>query len=177
MSVIMIAAHDGRRGIGRAGQMAWHIPGESRWTAATTRRTARPELRNALVMGRKTYDSIPQQRRPLAGRTSIVISTATEVMDDGVYLARGLKEAIQRAATLENIGDTYIFGGATIYRQALDQLIADELLISVVPGDYQCDAHLPDIPDDYTLTSSTIAHYGASAVRHERYQRTSHGDK
>ena len=63
MTVKLIVAHDEVRGIGRGDDMAWHIPGESRWTANTTR-TARPGMRNALIMGRTTYVSIPAKRRP-----------------------------------------------------------------------------------------------------------------
>lgn len=151
--------------------MAWHIPGEAKWTSEVTRRAARPSARNALIMGRKTYLSIPQARRPLVDRINIVISSHAGAHDDGIHLAPGLTEALQLASDIENVGDSFIFGGASVYRQALDLLVADELLISVVPGDHQCDIRFPELPHPYSLMSSTTTLYGPYAVRHDHYRR------
>ncbi|AOS94932.1 hypothetical protein AN480_28225 (plasmid) [Mycobacterium intracellulare subsp. chimaera] len=171
LPVKLIVAHDELRGIGRGGTMPWHIPGESRWTSETTR-AAQPGHRNALIMGRTTYLSIPENRRPLFDRINIVISSHHAALDDGAHRASGLREALRLADAIDNVNAVYIFGGASIYRQALEQLVADELLVSVVPGDHQCDTFFPEIPSVYSLTTTTTVQYGPCVVRHDRYVRT-----
>lgn len=170
MTVKLIVAHDEARGIGRCGDMAWHIPGESQWAARTTR-TARPGMRNALIMGRITYLSIPEKRRPLAGRVNVVVSTRPYDFGTGVYLASGLAEALRLAAGLDDVDDVYIFGGTTIYREALRTLTPEELLISVVAGEHDCDTFFPDLPAAYRLESSTTVTYDGAEVRHDHYRR------
>lgn len=148
--------------------MPWHVPGESKWTSQVTR-AAQSGLRNALIMGRTTYLSIPQHRRPLFDRINIVVSSRAATLEDGAYLASSFADALRLSETIDDVGDVFIFGGASIYQQALDQLVADELLISVVAGDYQCDTFFPELPGAYNLKSSTTVKYGNTNVRHDHY--------
>ncbi len=170
MGIKLIVAHDESRGIGRGVDMPWHIPAESKWTAHVTR-TAAPGRRNALIMGRTTYFSIPENRRPLVDRANIVISSQKLDLEDGAFLAPSFHDALQLAATIPDIDDAFIFGGAQIYRQALYALAVDELLISVVPGDHGCDTFFPDIPSEYALKSSTPTRDDTVEVRHDHYVR------
>lgn len=169
MTVKLIVAYDEARGIGRGGDMAWHIPGESQWAARTTR-TARPGMRNALIMGKITYLSIPERRRPLAGRVNIVVSSRPDGLGTSAQLAPSLDEALRLAAGLDNVDDVFIFGGATIYRQALQSLAPEELLISVVAGEHGCDTFFPNLPAAYRLESSTTVTYDSAEVRHDYYR-------
>lgn len=169
--VKLIVAHDDARGIGRRADMPWHIPGEAKWTSRITR-AARPGVRNALIMGRTTYFSIPEKRRPLVDRINIVVSSRASDLGAGVHVASSLVDALRLAAGIEGVGDVFIFGGAVIYRQALELRAAEELLISVVPGDYQCDTFFPELPSAYSLESSAVVQYGDVEVRHDHYRRS-----
>ncbi|WP_458110990.1 dihydrofolate reductase [Arthrobacter sp. R1-13] len=75
MSIKLVVAHDRERGIGRSGQLPWSLPGEMKRLSATTLRTMVPGRKNALVMGRATYDSLPSGKRPLPGRLNIVVTS------------------------------------------------------------------------------------------------------
>lgn len=168
MTIKLIVAHDELRGIGRDGDMPWHIPGESKWTSHVTR-AAQAGSRNALIMGRTTYLSIPEKRRPLFDRINIVVSSRDVKLEDGAYLASSFTDAVRLSVTIADVADVFIFGGALIYQQALEQLVAHELLVSVVTGDYQCDTFFPELPDAYSLKSSTTVDYDNSKVRHDHY--------
>ncbi|MBT2534145.1 dihydrofolate reductase [Arthrobacter sp. ISL-48] len=169
MSIKLVVAHDNERGIGRAGQLPWRLPGEMAKLSAATRRTADPSKRNALVMGRLTYESFPASRRPLAGRLNVVV-TSRPIPDAEVQTAATLEAAVAEAVGAADVEDVFIFGGARIYKEALDDLIPDELLVSVVDGVFQCDTFLSHLPASYILEKSTEETYEGTRVVHERYR-------
>ncbi|UYV97516.1 dihydrofolate reductase (plasmid) [Paenarthrobacter ureafaciens] len=170
MSIKMIVAHDRERGIGRAGQLPWSLPGEMKWLSTTTRKTTVPGRRNVLVMGRATYESLPLARRPLAGRLNTVV-TSRPVSDAGVLTAASLDAAMDAAVGSAEVEDVFVFGGGRIYEQALKSLIPDELLVSVIDDVFECDTFLSTFPEAYILQSSTVRTYDGTRVFHEVYRR------
>lgn len=97
MSIKLVVAHDREGGIGRGGQLPWSLPGEMKRLAATTLRTMVPGRKNALVMGRATYESLPSGRRPLPGRLNIAV-TSRPIPDTGVLTASSLASAMNLSA-------------------------------------------------------------------------------
>ncbi|MGN2642244.1 dihydrofolate reductase [Nocardia takedensis] len=174
MTYKVIVALDARRGIGRAGAMPWRIPGELGWTSKTTKTTSSTSLRNALIMGRTTYLSVPAERRPLADRVSIVVTSRPLAVEPGTLVVETFPRSLEIADALRDIEDVFIFGGASIYRQALDRQILEEILISEIPGDHRCDTFFPDLPPSYILDSTTTARYDTTEVHHHRYLRAVH---
>ncbi|MDQ0676868.1 dihydrofolate reductase [Arthrobacter pascens] len=85
--------------------------------------------------------------------------------------ASSLSTALAAAADTPGIEDVYIFGGARIYEQALNALIPDELLISVINAEFECDTFLSAVPAEYVLEMSEKAIYGTTSVRHETYSK------
>lgn len=168
--VKLVVAYDGERGIGRAGTIPWFLPGEQARMAAITKETAEPGKLNALIMGRRTYFSLPPARRPLPGRRTIVVSTRDEYPDD-VWVAQSLREAIAMAEASQEIEDVIVFGGAMLYEQALLDGVVDELLVTVVSGTHGCDTFFPEIPGVYMVCSSTSARYGDEWAEHQVYRR------
>jgi dihydrofolate reductase len=71
-SIVVAAAANS--GIGRAGQLPWRLPGDLAFFKRVTSQVTGAG-RNAVIMGRKTWDSIPSKFRPLPGRLNIVISS------------------------------------------------------------------------------------------------------
>lgn len=166
----MIVAHDRERGIGRAGQLPWSLPGEMKWLSATTRKTTVPGRRNALVMGRATYESLPVASRPLPGRLNTVV-TSSPLSDAGVLTAASLDAALNAAAGSADVEDVFVFGGGRIYEQALESLIPVELLVSAIDDGFECDTFLSAFPKAYVLQSSTVRTYDGTRVFHEVYRR------
>lgn len=93
-------------------------------------RLGEPRGKNAVVMGRKTWDSIPARFRPMEGRYNIVITsrpqelrnTLSEATTDDVYVVGSFDEAIEEGARLvaQSGGRVYVLGGSAVYATALD---------------------------------------------------------
>lgn len=109
--LILVAAMDENRAIGKDGTLPWRIPEDlARFKALT--------LGHCLLMGRKTYDSIG---RPLPGRTTIVVTRQPGwPAPAGVHVVHTVDEGIELAATLRPDQPLMVVGGAEIYRQTLD---------------------------------------------------------
>ncbi len=70
----IVVAATRKLGIGKGGTMPWKLPGDMAYFKELTTRTADPTKQNAVVMGRKTWESIPSKFRPLPGRVNVVLS-------------------------------------------------------------------------------------------------------
>lgn len=91
-----------------------------------------------VVMGRKTWDSLPLRFRPLPGRQNIVLSRDSGFKPGGAQAALSLPLALQLTAPAPR---TYVIGGAELYALALP--LADELLLTEVQADLVGDTHFP----------------------------------
>lgn len=110
MSVIALVLAMADNGvIGVDGRIPWRIPEDMRRFKALT-------LGKPCIMGRKTWQSLP--RRPLPGRTNIVVTRDSDFAGDGAVVVRSVDEALARARE-ENRAEIMVIGGGEIYRAAL----------------------------------------------------------
>ena len=123
--------------IGKDGVMPWHLPEDLAHFKRTT-------LNHPVIMGRRTWDSIPPRFRPLPGRTNIVVTRQDDWHQMGVQRAPSLREALQKC---ENAEKVWVIGGAQIYAQALP--LADELVVTEIDADFAGDAHAPAIDPEW----------------------------
>ena len=123
--------------IGKDGVMPWHLPEDLAHFKRVT-------LNHPVIMGRKTWDSIPPRFRPLPGRSNIVVTRQTNLNQTGLEPAPNLREALQFC---ENSPQVWIIGGAQIYAQALP--LADELVVTEIDADIPGDAFAPAIGADW----------------------------
>ena len=91
-----------------------------------------------VIMGRKTYDSLPDSFKPLPGRKNIVMSRNYQD-NNGIYLAKNMDEALKLAGDEE----TYVIGGSQIYESFLP--IANKMELTKIQRDYEGDAFFPEI--------------------------------
>jgi dihydrofolate reductase len=105
--VAIVVAHSSNRVIGRDGDLPWHLP-------ADLRRFRELTSGNAVIMGRKTYESLPEAYRPLPNRRNIVLSTDPGFRAEGAEVMPGLEAAL--AACGE---ECFVIGGGATYEQAL----------------------------------------------------------
>jgi dihydrofolate reductase/thymidylate synthase len=85
-------------GIGKDGSMPWKLSGDMAYFKALTSRTADPAKRNAVIMGRKTWESIPERHRPLPGRLNIVLSRSAPPADENAASGGAAAPAAPAAA-------------------------------------------------------------------------------
>lgn len=128
--ITLIAAHDTQRCIGIDNAMPWHIKEDFAFFKAYT--SGKP-----VVMGRKTWESLP--KKPLPGRRNIIITRQTDFAADGAETADSLQTALQVCADADEI---IIMGGAQIYTQALP--LASDLRITEVDLNVGGDAFFPE---------------------------------
>ena len=132
MSVTLIAALSQNRCIGNNGELPWRIPEDLRHFKELT--SGHP-----VVMGRKTWESIPERFRPLPNRTNCVLTRqVTYPLPNGVERYASLEEALAAHAN-ETL---FVIGGEEIYRQALP--LADCLELTHVHQDVPGDAFFPE---------------------------------
>ncbi len=132
MKLILIAAMAKNRIIGKGNSIPWHIPEEMQFFKEST-------MGHAVIMGRKTYDSIAM---PLPGRFNVVLSRSTTLDIDGCHIANSLKKGIACCGNQEKI---FIIGGGTLYKKSLN--LADTILLSVLDDEYEGDTFFPQIPE------------------------------
>jgi dihydrofolate reductase len=141
MRIALIAAMAEHRVIGCGGVIPWKIPGEQKLFKRIT-------LGHTVIMGRRTYESI---RRPLSGRTNIVVSRRPDFRPEGCLAAPGLKAALALCPAGEE--EVFIIGGGQLYREAMP--IADRIYLTVVPLTVDGDAFFPEIPAEaFAITSA-----------------------
>jgi dihydrofolate reductase len=102
MELKLIYARSRNGMIGRDGQLPWHLPADLAHFKQTT-------LGQAVVMGRKTWDSLPERFRPLPGRTNIVITRQTGWHAPGALVAHSLEQAMSLCPAP---GPLWVIGGA-----------------------------------------------------------------
>lgn len=131
--IVIIAAVARNRVIGRDNQLIWNIPEDMAHFKALTQG-------HTVLMGRKTWESLPPRFRPLPGRRNIVVSRQADYAAPGAELATSLEAGVALASGDEMV---FVIGGAEIYRQAI--AIADRLEITEVALSPEGDSWFPEI--------------------------------
>jgi len=140
--IALIAAVARNRVIGKGNRLLCHLPEDLRRFREITR--GKPVL-----MGRKTWESLPEKFRPLPGRHNLVLSRDPSYVAPGATLAGSLAEAIEIAGDADEI---FVIGGAELYRQALP--LAGRLYLTELSADFDGDAFFPELtPGEWMETS------------------------
>jgi len=125
VKLAIIAAVARNRAIGKEGRLPWHIPED-------LRRFKRLTMGHALLMGRKTFDSIGH---PLPGRRNVVLSSRPV---PGVESYHTLDAALAALADQERV---FVIGGGQLYAQLLER--ADEIYLTLLDADAEADIFFP----------------------------------
>ncbi|XP_052267985.1 dihydrofolate reductase-like isoform X2 [Dreissena polymorpha] len=115
-----------------------------------TMTTSDPEKQNAVIMGRKTWQSIPENFRPLRNRINIILSRDMNSAPDGTHVARSLPDALSLLSTEEladRVENIHIIGGSSVYQEAMTGSYPCRLYLTRILADFECDAFLPEIDD------------------------------
>ncbi|TVY58767.1 Dihydrofolate reductase [Lachnellula cervina] len=153
----LIVAATSKMGIGLRGTLPWTgLKKEMAYFARVTKRAPSPGTTNTVIMGRKTWDSIPPRFRPLKERQNIVISRSIERSSSTESQTVGsLPEALNllsqqsKASESESrTGKAFIIGGAQIYAAALELNQARRILLTRILSDFECDTFFPvELPE------------------------------
>ncbi len=150
VALIVAVAENGV--IGRDNALPWRIPEDMKWFVARTK--GKP-----CVMGRKTWESFP--KKPLPGRTNIVVTRDAAYKADGAVVVGSLQAALDVAAG-EDPEEIMILGGAEIYAQALP--LAGRIYLTSVHGEVAGDTTFPALDRD-NWNETIVGVYPSSAER------------
>ena len=143
--IYLIVATDARGGIGSSGKLPWNLPGDMSFFQKTTIKSSNVQFRNMVVMGRKTWESIPEKHRPLQGRKNVVITkNKSYKAAEGVIVAHSFEAAMNQID--ERVADVFIIGGASIYELAFKKSRIDGIYLTKVKKEFKCDRFFPKIP-------------------------------
>jgi dihydrofolate reductase len=131
MKLTLVAAVARNGVIGRDNDMPWRLPEDLKHFRRVT-------LGAPVIMGRRTWDSLPAAFKPLPGRRNVVITRNPGWQAEGAEAAASLQEALQRLAAAPA---AFVVGGAQLYAQALP--LADELVLTEIDRDFEGDTRFP----------------------------------
>ncbi len=154
-ALALIAALDRQHAIGRGGQLLWHETEDQKHFRAVT-------MGCPVIMGRKTWDSLPPRFRPLPGRRNIVVTRNAQWRAEGAEAAASLDDALRLAS---GAARAFVIGGAELYAAALAQ--ADELVLTEIDTAFEhADAHFPFFDKAQFVETSRDERRSADATRY-----------
>jgi dihydrofolate reductase len=136
VSIVVARARSGV--IGRDGGLPWRLPGDMRHFRELT-------TGHAVIMGRRTWESIPERFRPLPGRRNIVLTRRAGYAAPGAEVLSDLPTAIAACD-----GDAFVIGGGQVYGEAL--ALATRAVVTEIEADVEGDAFFPPLdPAEWAL--------------------------
>jgi dihydrofolate reductase len=163
----LIAAVPRNGAIGKDNALLWHEPEDQRHFRRIT-------MGSPVIMGRKTWDSLPARFRPLPGRRNVVITRNAEWQAPGAEAAPSIEAAL---GLLEGADKAFVIGGAHIYTLAMP--LADELVLTEIDADLPGDTFFPEWDRTHFTINSREPHTDASGRGYSfniytRNRRTTH---
>lgn len=146
---IIVAALLPSLGIGYKGGMPWRLKQEMKYFRTVTSHTTKENAKNAVIMGRKTWESIPPKFRPLPNRLNVVLSRSFENAgsisnSDTVVHFNDVQTALEKVLALNFIDKVFIMGGAELYNKCVLHPLVENVLLTEIVSD-------KDIPVDTFL--------------------------
>ena len=141
MKLNVIYARGANGVIGKDNAMPWRLPEDMAYLRERT-------MGAPVIMGRKTWDSVPAKFRPLPGRRNIVVTRQVDWQAEGAEAAASLEAAL---ALCGGAPVAWVLGGAEIYRQALP--LADQAFITDIEADFEGDAYAPELGPEWRETA------------------------
>uniref|UniRef100_A0A0D9XZ25 Bifunctional dihydrofolate reductase-thymidylate synthase n=1 Tax=Leersia perrieri TaxID=77586 RepID=A0A0D9XZ25_9ORYZ len=147
--VVVAATRD--MGIGKDGTLPWKLPGDLKFFKDITMTTSDPSKKNAVVMGRKTWESIPLQFRPLPGRLNIILTRSGSfdfATAENIVICASLDSALELLATTPycfTVEKTFLIGGGEVLRQSLNAPYCEAIHLTDIESSIECDTFIPPI--------------------------------
>lgn len=172
----VIAAMCKNTGIGYMNRLPWRLKNELAFFNDMTTKTNDKSLKNIVIMGRKTWSSIPAKYRPLKDRTNVVLSRTVSTIEDREsvdHIFSSLPDALEGVSQLRNKGQVWIVGGQSIYQEALRLPQCKRIYLTKIDKEFQCDTFFPEIDETiYKLSDNPDVPEGDQEEDGVRYKFT-----
>ena len=152
----MIVACCNNNGIGFKNSIPWFIKNDLKYFSKMTK----GDGNNAIIMGRKTWDSLP--RSPLPNRENVIITRSVDktiekigILDANTNIFISPEVAIDFCRKMK-YSEVWIIGGTTIYEYFFNNFKnqINNIYITKVLKDYECDVFFPDVTNDFIVTNT-----------------------
>ncbi|MFA6992259.1 MAG: dihydrofolate reductase [Candidatus Gracilibacteria bacterium] len=141
----IIVAIDENNGIGIGNQLPWRLKKDMQYFKERTTHVHDPEKENAVIMGRKTWESLPESSRPLPNRMNIVLTSKNDYEAKDATICGSIEEAIRLCEENDYVEKIFFIGGAEVFTQSLEY--TDGLYVTQIKKDFKCDKFFPEIPE------------------------------
>ena len=149
LTLNLIAAVCRNMGIGYKGSIPWNLKNEIAYFGKITTSTSKPGVNNIVIMGRKTWLSIPPQSRPLKNRINIVLSQTEKKIAGAHHTAKSVDAAIYLIKENEIVHEhIFIIGGERVYKEAIESNHCQKFYLTRIDGDFDCDTFFPAFNSD-----------------------------
>jgi len=142
--IFISVAVDKKNGIGKDGKLPWHFSKELKYFKKLTSKTKDSSKQNMVIMGRKTWESIPEKYRPLPNRKNVVLTRNKDYKAEGAEIANSLDNAFLLAN--DKIESIFIIGGAQIFKESFEHKALDGVFLTTIDKTFNCDTFLGTIP-------------------------------
>ncbi|XP_042482702.1 putative bifunctional dihydrofolate reductase-thymidylate synthase isoform X2 [Macadamia integrifolia] len=138
-------------GIGKDGKLPWRLPSDLKFFKEVTKTTSDPLKKNAVIMGRKTWESIPLEHRPLPGRLNVVLTRSGSfdiATAENVVICGSLVSALELLAASPyslSIEKVFVIGGGQIFKESLNAPGCEAIHITEIETSFECDTFIPPI--------------------------------
>lgn len=147
----VVVAATRNMGIGKDGKVPWKLPSDLKFFKELTITTTDPTKRNAIIMGRKTWESIPLDFRPLPGRLNVVLTRSGSfdiATAENVVICGSMTSALELLAASPyclSIEKVFVIGGGQILKESLNVPGCDAIHITEIDADIDCDTFIPAV--------------------------------
>ena len=159
MPFSIVVAMDQKQGIGREGKLPWHLKCDLLHFKEITTKTQDKNKRNAVIMGRKTWDSLPAKFRPLPKRINVVVTHNEHLQfPPDVLRADGFEQALEllaKGTLAKTVESVYVIGGAQIYQQAIVHKECHNIYLTQILHSFDCDTFFPPFTDYFQHEASS----------------------
>ncbi|CAA2972262.1 bifunctional dihydrofolate reductase-thymidylate synthase-like [Olea europaea subsp. europaea] len=138
-------------GIGKNGKVPWRLHSDLKFFKDVTVTTSDSSKKNAVIMGRKTWESIPLEHRPLPGRLNVVLTRSGSfdiATAENVVMCGSMNSALELLAGSPyclSIEKVFVIGGGEILKETLNAPGCDAIHITEIEGNIECDTFIPAI--------------------------------
>jgi dihydrofolate reductase / thymidylate synthase len=151
---VIVAYCKKNNGIGCDNKIPWFLKNDLKNFQQITSKTFKPYTKNMIVMGRKTWDSIPAKNKPLKNRINVVLTRNKDVRlkheiesNKDTIVKYDFNEILEVVKLNKdfNISNIFIIGGESIYKMALESEHISKIYVTEIYEEYECDTFFPKI--------------------------------
>ena len=153
----IILATDSKNWIWKNNSLAWDLKGDLKYFKEITSKTSDLSKYNAIIMGRKTWESIPSKFRPLPDRINCILSRNLKYedinskIDNFVLHFNDFDHCLEELSKKENVENIFLIWWGSLYNQFINHPNLEKIYITKVNWDFSCDTFFDWVPNNFVV--------------------------